>query len=172
MQKALSPGQFVVKLLPRRAVLRIGMLLRDSEVAAKVRTYLLNVEENTKQEDKEMITGSWDDKEIVRLYRIIDRETGNGVNRMNAVRTAAAELNRNQRNVYAKLNRIENQYGSLEKYIIKNNISYINQESENYHKEDKPENKKVESQDSIIDRIGTLENKLTEVNEESRERQI
>lgn len=46
MRKALPSKQFVVKLLTRRAGLRIGMLLRDSEVAAKVRTYLLNVEEN------------------------------------------------------------------------------------------------------------------------------
>jgi hypothetical protein len=34
-------------IIPRRAILRIGMLLRDSEVAKKVRTYLLNIEENT-----------------------------------------------------------------------------------------------------------------------------
>ena len=33
-----------VALLPRRAVLRIGMLLRDSEVAKTVRNYLLNIE--------------------------------------------------------------------------------------------------------------------------------
>jgi phage antirepressor YoqD-like protein len=46
-------GQLVHNLLytpqllffPRRAVLRIGMLLRDSEVAKAVRSYLLNVEE-------------------------------------------------------------------------------------------------------------------------------
>ena len=34
-------------LIPRKALLRIGMLLRDSEVAKKVRTYLLKVEEKT-----------------------------------------------------------------------------------------------------------------------------
>lgn len=32
-------------IIPRRAVLRMGMLLRDSEVAKQVRTYLLNLEE-------------------------------------------------------------------------------------------------------------------------------
>ena len=31
-------------IIPRRAVLRIGMLLRDSEVAKTVRSYLLNLE--------------------------------------------------------------------------------------------------------------------------------
>lgn len=45
---------------PKRAVLRIGMLLRDSEVAKEVRTQLLNIEEATSEEvkvveiDKEM----------------------------------------------------------------------------------------------------------------------
>lgn len=34
-------------IIPRRAILRIGMLLRDSSIAKEVRTYLLNVEENT-----------------------------------------------------------------------------------------------------------------------------
>ncbi|MQY13845.1 hypothetical protein SRB5_40010 [Streptomyces sp. RB5] len=34
-------------LWPRRAILNIGMLLRDSVIARRVRTYLLNVEEQT-----------------------------------------------------------------------------------------------------------------------------
>jgi hypothetical protein len=40
-------------LFPRRAVLRIGMLLRDSEVAKQVRTYLLDAEHVTTAEDVE-----------------------------------------------------------------------------------------------------------------------
>lgn len=36
-----------LRLFPRRAILRIGMLLRDSEVAKEIRTYLLNIEENS-----------------------------------------------------------------------------------------------------------------------------
>lgn len=36
-----------MRLFNRRSILRVGMLLRDSEVAKQVRTYLLNVEENT-----------------------------------------------------------------------------------------------------------------------------
>jgi len=39
--------------LPRRAVLRVGMLLRDSEVAKKIRNYLLNVEEVVDSKDRE-----------------------------------------------------------------------------------------------------------------------
>ncbi|MGU9540543.1 MULTISPECIES: hypothetical protein [Bacillus cereus group] len=39
-------------LFPRRAVLRVGMLLRDSEIAKEVRNQLLNVEEKTTKEVK------------------------------------------------------------------------------------------------------------------------
>lgn len=39
-------------LFPRRAILRVGMLLRDSEVAKEVRTQLLNIEEKAKAEVK------------------------------------------------------------------------------------------------------------------------
>ncbi|EEM77731.1 hypothetical protein bthur0010_22490 [Bacillus thuringiensis serovar pondicheriensis BGSC 4BA1] len=39
-------------LFPKRAILRVGMLLRDSAVAKEVRTQLLNIEENTATEIK------------------------------------------------------------------------------------------------------------------------
>lgn len=39
-------------LFPRRAILRVGMLLRDSEVAKEVRTQLLNIEEKVSKEIK------------------------------------------------------------------------------------------------------------------------
>lgn len=41
-----------LKVFPRRAILRVGMLLRDSEVAKEVRTQLLNIEEKTSMEIK------------------------------------------------------------------------------------------------------------------------
>lgn len=41
-----------LKVFPRRAILRIGMLLRDSEIAKEVRTQLLNIEEKTSTETK------------------------------------------------------------------------------------------------------------------------
>ncbi|MBE7129601.1 hypothetical protein [Bacillus mycoides] len=61
-----KPGHFVVEtsdgyikiayrsnnLFPRRAILRVGMLLRDSFVANQVRTQLLNIEEKVTQEVK------------------------------------------------------------------------------------------------------------------------
>ncbi|MBD5534584.1 MAG: hypothetical protein HDQ99_02770 [Lachnospiraceae bacterium] len=41
-----------LKVFPRRAILRVGMLLRDSEIAKEVRTQLLNIEEKTSDEIK------------------------------------------------------------------------------------------------------------------------
>lgn len=41
-----------LKIFPRRAILRIGMLLRDSNIAKEVRTQLLNIEEKTDPEVK------------------------------------------------------------------------------------------------------------------------
>lgn len=41
-----------LKVFPRRAILRVGMLLRDSEIAKEVRTQLLNIEEKTSTEIK------------------------------------------------------------------------------------------------------------------------
>lgn len=43
----LDPRARSIGLLPRRAVLRIGMLLRDSPVARRVRDYLLNAEQSS-----------------------------------------------------------------------------------------------------------------------------
>ena len=39
-------------LFPRRAILRVGMLLRDSKIAKEVRTQLLNIEENSNTDQK------------------------------------------------------------------------------------------------------------------------
>ncbi len=41
-----------LKVFPRRAILRIGMLLRDSEIAKEIRTQLLNIEEKTSDKTK------------------------------------------------------------------------------------------------------------------------
>lgn len=40
------------KVFPRRAILRVGMLLRDSVIAKEVRTQLLNIEEKSSDETK------------------------------------------------------------------------------------------------------------------------
>lgn len=45
-EKLIVPNRGL-KVFPRRAILRIGMLLRDSEIAREVRTQLLNIESKT-----------------------------------------------------------------------------------------------------------------------------
>lgn len=43
------------RFLNRRCILRIAMLLRDSIVAKEIRTYLLNIEHDTREEHKEVV---------------------------------------------------------------------------------------------------------------------
>ena len=42
-------------LFPKRAILRMGMLLRDSEVAKEVRTQLLNITEKVIEKEPEKL---------------------------------------------------------------------------------------------------------------------
>lgn len=51
----ISPKTRFLTLILRRAILRIGMLLRDSEIAKRVRTYLLNVEEVARREAPQVV---------------------------------------------------------------------------------------------------------------------
>jgi len=61
-----------IMIFPRRAVLRVGMLLRDSLVAKQIRTYLLNVEEQSTPQQKvaAVESTSWANKDLI-LYDII-----------------------------------------------------------------------------------------------------
>lgn len=45
-----------IKVFPKRAILRMGMLLRDSPIAKEIRTQLLNITEHTQEEKPEIIT--------------------------------------------------------------------------------------------------------------------
>ena len=51
----LDPRARQIALVPRRAILRIAMLLRDSTVARQVRSYLLDTEEGTRELDDDAI---------------------------------------------------------------------------------------------------------------------
>jgi hypothetical protein len=50
LHKIISPKSRTVTLLNKRALLRLGMLLTESEIAKSIRHYLLNVEEATPKE--------------------------------------------------------------------------------------------------------------------------
>jgi hypothetical protein len=45
-----------ITVIPHKALLRIGMLLRDSEVAKALRSYLLNVKEIARKEAPRVLT--------------------------------------------------------------------------------------------------------------------
>lgn len=53
----LDPRARQIALFPRRAVLRVGMLLRDSVVARKVRDHLLDVEQSSREMSEDEIVG-------------------------------------------------------------------------------------------------------------------
>lgn len=52
-----------IKCFSKRAILRIGMLLRDSKIAQEVRTQLLNIVEHTAEGKPELLTQDIDDEE-------------------------------------------------------------------------------------------------------------
>lgn len=54
-ESQISSRAAFLTIIPRRAILRMGMLLRDSHVAQRVRGYLLNVEEVARVEAPEVI---------------------------------------------------------------------------------------------------------------------
>lgn len=74
-----------LKIFPRRAILRIGMLLRDSEVAKEVRTQLLNIEEKISVEVKKA-----DIEEEQNLMMEVGRAVASGD--VNAVAIASTNL--------------------------------------------------------------------------------
>lgn len=55
LSQALNPNQHIAKIIPRRAILRMGMLLRDSLVAQTVRTMLLDVEQSQVRESEDTL---------------------------------------------------------------------------------------------------------------------
>lgn len=65
-----------ITVFPLRAVLRIGMFLRDSKVAEEIRTQLLNVVEETRTVNPELLTKQIDQEE--QLYLNVVRNMMNG----------------------------------------------------------------------------------------------
>lgn len=55
LESAIPKNTPSLTVMPRRAILRIGMLLRDSDVAKTIRDYLLNVEEVSREKAPEVI---------------------------------------------------------------------------------------------------------------------
>lgn len=77
-----------VALYTRRSILRIGMLLRDSEIAKEVRTQLLNIEEKVVYDDK---TLAIDDEKSIVLNIVYGKDE---IERANATRALLNYKNR------------------------------------------------------------------------------
>ncbi|MFL1672516.1 hypothetical protein [Paenibacillus dendritiformis] len=101
-------------LFNRRCCLRIGMLLRDSEVAKQVRTYLLNIEEQANQEQKSSATkgSGWEGKDII-LYDLIVTTMNSGGTFTDACKIASVKLSKS-------VNACKTRYSRHLKHIIQN----------------------------------------------------
>lgn len=65
-EEILSGGGRGVALFPKRAILRVGMLLRDSEIAKEIRTQLLNVVETVAEVNDELLVKEADkEKDLI-----------------------------------------------------------------------------------------------------------
>ena len=65
-----------IALFPKRAILRVGMLLRDSEIAEELRTQLLNLVDNTYDENPDLLTKNIDEETQLRMNIGIAYATG------------------------------------------------------------------------------------------------
>lgn len=82
--KVLIPNTGVI-LFPKRAILRVGMLLRDSVIAKEVRTQLLNIVEVAQEEKPEIITQEIQKEEDLLLNISKAFATGNVMKLMTAM---------------------------------------------------------------------------------------
>lgn len=81
------------QLLPRRAILRMGMVLKKSMVAEKIRTYLLEAEHLITAEQKKIIfQGSW--TEVIDEYIIncVKEDSKKGVRFNDTLQTISTEI--------------------------------------------------------------------------------
>lgn len=104
-----------IRCFPRRAILRIGMLLRDSQIAKEVRTQLLNIEEKTNQMTK---TEEINEEERLLLNIAKAYATGDNVKLMQATSEHAAYQKRCLMECEEKNRQLENDNKALSKDIL------------------------------------------------------
>ncbi len=83
-----------VRCFSKRAVLRIGMLLRDSKVAQEVRTQLLNVVEHVESENPQILTQEIDNEQELLNNIVVAYTGGDPVKILQATSAHAAYLKR------------------------------------------------------------------------------
>lgn len=98
-------------LIPRRAILRLGMLIQKSEIAKQIRTYLLNVEENTSNDDRLFALSKLTNNKVNILERKIDKLTEQNDNikkQNNIIVTNNEELKYNNTRLINKVDELLN----------------------------------------------------------------
>lgn len=112
-------------ILNRRCLLRLGMLLRDSEVAQTVREYLLRVEDTLTDTQKGGILGEWSDEELLLVEETIQEEKKKGNTKKAAIEAVSKILKRKENNINQKYYQITKKYGSVHNYLVEKNVIYL-----------------------------------------------
>lgn len=108
---------------PKRAILRAGMLLRDSKVAKEVRTQLLNIEEGSTPEAK---TVSIDEEQQLTMALAANIATGDMEGFMLATTELMAFKNRHIEKIETKNQYLEKEYNKIEpKQAIRKAVNSI-----------------------------------------------
>ena len=94
-------------IFPRRAILRIGCLLRDSEVAKLVRSYLLNAEESSEVTHHDRQT-------LQHLVHQLDRHAGQLIENAEELKGHAQQLQSQSRLIKAIVDEIYHNRGRLD----------------------------------------------------------
>ena len=120
-----------IKVFPIRAVLNIGMLLEQSTVAHEVRRQLLNIFDNAKQENPELVTREIEHEE--ELYHNLFKTmlSGNTCEMFEALQNVVDYNNRHRLEMEKKIDEIETANQELEtaNQVITSNLKVISDRS-------------------------------------------
>lgn len=111
------------QLLPRRAILRMGMLLKNSKVAEKVRTYLLEAEEMITDDQRDIIfQGRWTDEIDQYILETVANNEKKGIRLNDTIQQLAGEI-------HASVYQIKNYWyiGGQGKEPLRNRLKSVTQ---------------------------------------------
>ena len=113
-----------ITIFPLRAVLRIGMLLQESKIAEEIRTQLLNVVEETRTANPELLTKQIDQEEQLYLNVVRNMMNGNRDAMFGAVQDLVDYQNRYKLEMEKRINTL-----TTDKKILTNEIVTISDRS-------------------------------------------
>lgn len=152
-----------LSLLPKRAVLRVGMILTQSPVADKIRDYLLNIEENSSKKEKNeaLRRNGWTREEDQKLLSYIRQSLSEGKTISYGIRKFANESTKRTESAVgfrynSKLSHL------IDKDELKNNVIEIKEktvEVEDSNKETVEVNASKQT-NKLEDMLSSFENKV------------